>query len=173
MILLKLLNFFSLKTLFLFFTSLFSIASPFITFQGLWKILSGWHRPLFASVDSNSTGHQLLPLPKGLGWDSGIQSVSEIFMFALTCLTMSSDISMLSQKSLPAVFFSMVKSRGKVKTPTVASCCWPEVYYWTEHCPVASTTWFIPNYYSKPPSGSVYSPLFPSVLKNSSPLVIS
>lgn len=71
-------------------------------------------------------------------------------MFALTCLTISSDVVVLPQKSLSAFYFSMVESRGKVKTSSVASCCWPEVYYWTEHYPVVSITWFIQFIISNP-----------------------
>ena len=76
-------------------------------------------------------------------------------------------------ENFPQFSFPWWKAGVRWKTSAVACCCWREICYWTGQYPVASTAWFIWICSAKPLSGSVYSPLLPSVLKNNSPLVIS
>lgn len=92
-------------------------------------------------------------------------------MHVLTCLTMSNKLSVLAQKTLPSGLFSIVESGDKVEKLHCSLLFLARDSYWTWHYSVASTAWFIPIYSAKTLSGSVYSPLLPSVLKNNSHLL--
>lgn len=148
------------------FTPTQQLVSPTISLhllERLWKSLSSWHRPILASVYSTGTGHQLLSLPKSLDWCPGTQkSGSEILCMRWPAWQCQMSHQCYHRTLFPLFSFPWWKAGVTWKTSAVASCCWPEVCYWTGHYPVASAAWFIPIYSAKPLSGSVYSPLLPS-----------